>query len=311
MFIADRRQFLLAGAAAACGIATPLSDALADDTPIPDGFRPLFDGKTLKGWHPTPRLLHPPYPGSPYTPISPDSKQYKAAAESLGKWEVKDGTIVAGQSILNRGAYLVSKEKFGNFELLVDVRPDWPIDTGFLVRGARTGKPGYQILMDHRPGGGIGGFYGNNLAGFHGLPFIIDAKHNKDGKIIGLQPGDPTAPNSEYTKEKRELLSYAADVEEFLEVWNFDEWNTFKVRCVGKYPRLTTWINGVKIAELDTATMSWPNFDKDAVLEILGERGHIALEVHGSNLRDPVGQQRWWPGAVCRWRNVMIKELQG
>jgi len=50
-----------------------------------------------------------------------------------------------------------------------------------------------------------------------------------------------------------------------------------------------------------------PNYQPDAVLAVLGRRGHIAFEVHDN---DPVlGQDRWAPSARCRWRNIRIKEL--
>jgi hypothetical protein len=61
------------------------------------------------------------------------------------------------------------------------------------------------------------------------------------------------------------------------------------------------------VAEIDLATMSHPHYDADAVLAILGPRGHIALEVHDN---DPVlGQSRWGIGASCRWRGIRIREL--
>ncbi|MFT4689806.1 MAG: hypothetical protein ACKVHO_21125 [Verrucomicrobiia bacterium] len=31
--------------------------------------------------------------------------------------------------------------------------------------------------------------------------------------------------------------------------------NNFKIRCIGKYPVITTWINGVKICQFNTGTL--------------------------------------------------------
>jgi hypothetical protein len=109
------------------------------------------------------------------------------------------------------------------------------------------------------------------------------------------------------TEAKRDRLSYAADVDDFLKVWRWDDWNELRIRCVGAMPVITTWINGVKIAELDTATLESPNYDADAVFEVLGDRGHIALEVHDND--SMFGEARWGVGAQCRWRNIRIKEL--
>ena len=50
-----------------------------------------------------------------------------------------------------------------------------------------------------------------------------------------------------------------------------------------------------------------PNYDADAGLDVLGPRGHLALEVHDN---DPeFGDSRWGPGARCRWRNGRIRPL--
>ena len=70
---------------------------------------------------------------------------------------------------------------------------------------------------------------------------------------------------------------------------------------------MTTWVNGVKICELDTASIRHPNYDRDAVAELLGREGHIALEVHDTDPR--LGKARWWPGAVCRWRRIRLRRL--
>ena len=74
-------------------------------------------------------------------------------------------------------------------------------------------------------------------------------------------------------------------------------------------PHLTTWINGEKIAELDTAKMKAPGWDPEAMLAKVGRTGHISLEVHSNGPGDALGKDRWAPGAVCRWRNIFIKPL--
>ena len=274
---------------------------------IEEGYQPLFDGKTLNGWHASHRFPTPLYPGGP----EPDknSDWFKNANKSKGRYIVENGELIGGQDPPGSGlgGYLVSDEKYGDFELLIDVKPDWPIDTGILVRTKETGSPGFQILVDHRKSGGIGGFYGNGLGGFHALPYNFDAKYDKDGNAIGLIPEKPETTLEPVTEVKRKMLAYAAPVEEFLNTWKWADWNTFKIRCEGKYPYLTTWINGVKICELDTEKIIFPNYNKDDIYNFLGREGHISLEIHDN---DPaLGKNRWWPGAVCRWRNIYLKKL--
>jgi hypothetical protein len=273
----------------------------ADDSP-PDGFRSLFDGKTLTGWKAMPRIQG--------GKAKKDSF-YEKSLKNRGKWTVRDGVLIGEQDPPGSGlgGYLVSDEAFGDFELLIDAKPDWSVDTGVLVRTTAGGNVGYQILIDHRRSGGIGGFYGNGLGNFHALAFTVDAVFDA-GKPVGLKAEDPRTSLIPVTEDKRRLLSYAATPEQFLKAWKFGEWNTFRIRCSGDLPHLTTWINGVKIAELDTDKTAIPNFDKKAVSERLGRRGHISLEVHSNGPNDRLGKDRWAPGAVCRWRHIYIKELR-
>jgi hypothetical protein len=270
-----------------------------------DKYQNLIQGDTLKGWHTSSRIPKPLYPGGPQP--DPNKEGYQRALTSTGKWFVQNGVIIGGQDKEGLGSYLVTDEKFGDFELLIDVKPDWPVDTGILLRAGTDGSPGYQVLLDYRKSGGIGGFYGNGLAGFHALPYHFDARYDADGKPVGLIAETPATTIEKITDAKIGLLNYAAPVEEFLKVWKWDDWNTFRIRCEGKHPYLTTWINGLKICELDTAKISWPHYDKEAIANFLGREGHLSLEVHDN---DPgLGKNRWKPGAVTRWRNILIRNL--
>lgn len=277
-----RRGFLEAGCASLAAVG-----ALGQEPTRKDGFRSLFDGVSLKGWKRSPRSL---------------------AQPSLGIWTVQDGFISGGQDPPGSGigSYLVSEETFGDFELMIDARPDWPADTGVLVRTNAQGNIGYQVLLDHRPHGGIGGYYGNGLGSWHAWDYGFTAEKDAQGNLVRLIPGPAAEPaKGNFTVP----LDYAAPVEEFLKVWKPGGWNTFRIRCVGELPHLTTWINGTRIAELDTAKMKAPKWDPKDVFEKYGRSGHIALEVHSNGANDALGKDRWAPGAVCRWRNIYVKTL--
>ena len=276
----------------------------------PKGFRSLFDGQTLNGWKARARLPVPQYPDAPFK-WRLEGEALAAAKKNTGRWTIDEGAIVGGQEPpgSGKGAYLVSEETFGDFELIMDMQPDWKTDSGFLVRTLPGGSPGMQVLVDHRPQGGIGGFYGNGVAGVHGMPFAIDAEYDKKGNPIRMLAANPDADRVELNQKTRAILKYAADVDDFLKIWKFGEWNTIRVRCVGRIPTLTTWVNGVKIAVLDMNAVEWKNYDPEACARLLGRKGHISLEVHDSHSRDWLGTNRWWPGAVVRWKNIFIREL--
>jgi hypothetical protein len=267
----------------------------------------LFDGQTLAGWHAVPRLPGAPRPGGNGAGARSDA--IRSAEEHPAKWSVVDGAIVGEQDPPGSGygGYLLTDATYADFVLHIDAKPDWPADTGVLVRTTARGSQGFQILLDHRRSGGIGGFYGNGIGNFRAMPYTFDAERDADGTPIRLIADDPRT--SIRPAGSGVPLSYAAPIEEFLNVWKWGDWNTFTIRCTGKYPLLTTWVNGLKVCELDTAAIQSPSYDKDRVAELLGRAGHIALEVHNN---DPtLGKERWWPGAKCRWTNIHVELLTG
>ncbi len=280
--------------------------------PDDEAFVPLFDGVSLAGWHTAPRIYGSVYPGGPSVLEHFDNLGLQRPVEPEkhpARWKVKDGVLIGEQDAPGSGygGYLVSDQAFGDFELKLEMRPDWPADTGVMLRRQRDSWEGFQVLVDHRPSGGIGGFFGNGLASFSAVPFAIDVVRDDAGRPTGLVADNPATSVEPVTEEKRARLSYAADVDDFLNVWRWNGWNELRIRCVGAMPVITTWINGLKIAELETATLQSPDYDADAVYEVLGDSGHIALEVHDNDAM--FGEARWGVGARCRWRNIRIKEL--
>lgn len=281
---------------------------------VEPGFVALFNGDDLTGWVSRPRNYGIAYPGGPsvlevFTVFPRDYNE--RANEHPAVWTVEDGAIVGRQDSPGSGwgGYLVSEATYGDFELRLEMKPDWPADTGVMIRRRLDTWEGLQVLVDHRQSGSIGGFYGNGLAGFHGVPFALAALLDDAGSAIGLTIDDPETSVEPVLPEKVDMLSYAGRAEDFLAAWRWDDWNDLTIRCEGALPRVTTWVNDVKVAEIDLATLTAENYDPAAVGEFLGVRGHIAFEVHDN---DPMmGADRWAPGAACRWRNVRIKELGG
>lgn len=282
-------------------------------TPDERGFVPLFNGADLSGWFTTPRTYDEMWPGGPsvheaYPGVFPLDYNERAR-EHPATWTVEDGAIVGRQDSPGSGwgGYLVSDRKYGDFELELEANPDWPADTGIMVRKQAGSFHGIQILLDHRQSGSIGGFYGNGISGFHAVPFALDVVRDEDGNPVALREDDTATSVEPINPGKRALLSYAGSVQDFLDSWTFGGWNHFRIRVVGAQPTVTVWINDVKTAEIDLATLEFPNYDADAVAATLGRAGHIAFEVHDND--SMLGAGRWGVGAACRWRNVRIQEL--
>lgn len=276
------------------------------------GFESLFDGRTLNGWRAIPRRYGTLYPGGPHVldVLSELPRDYQERADAQpAAWEVEDGAIVGHQEPEGSGygGYLISERTFGDFELRLEAKPDWPADTGIMLRRRPDTWEGLQVLLDHRQSGSIGGFYGNGIGGFHAVPFALDARRDAAGTAIGLREDDPATSVEPFSEAKRELLTRATGIEDFLASWRWGDWNDFRIVCVGAVPTVTVWINDLLVAEIDLATLEAPDYDAANVASVLGDRGHLAFEVHDN---DPIlGVDRWAPAARCRWRNVRIKEL--
>lgn len=280
-----------------------------------DGFRSLFNGVNLDGWFSTPRTYGEPVGNIPATQAveaSAYTTEYNQnASKHPAAWTVEDGVIVGRQDAPGSGwgGYLQTKEKFADFELVLEAKPDWPADTGILFRKRAHTVDGIQVLLDYRQSGSIGGFYGNGIGGFHAVPFALDAVYDGSGRPVALREDDPTTSVEPFKQSKRDMLTQAADVGEFLRAWRFDDWNEFRIRVVGAQPTINVWINGTPIAAIDMKSLVAPGYQADDVAAFLGREGHIAFEVHDN---DPgLKEGRWGRNAACRWRNIRINDLGG
>ena len=237
-----------------------------------DGWIELFDGKTLKGWHKNPQ---------------------KIGHGTGGIWRAENGTITGEQDPpgSGNGGILLTDRKFGDFEVMIDMKPDWGVCSGFFLRSNDKGQC-IQMMVDYHDNGNVGHIYGEGTGGYNTRPFDIDGIYDDNKKLIALKtnPAKTTPPKA-----------YTISGKEFVKIWKVGDWNTAKVRVVGNPPKITTWINGVKVNEFDGNTFNGKGYDKKKLVETLGDKGSIAVQVHGG---------KGWPnGAKCRWRNIRIKEL--
>src|SRR4051812_450558 len=105
-------------------------------------FTPLFDGSTLAGWTAIPRIYGRRYPGGPdvLEVITSCPADYNGNAEAHpAAWTVENGEIVGRQQPPGSGygGYLRTDQAFGDVELRFEANPDWPADTGVMVRRCR------------------------------------------------------------------------------------------------------------------------------------------------------------------------------
>jgi hypothetical protein len=230
---------------------------------IPEGFTPLFNGKDLSGWHASKTARHG---------IQPD-------------YHVAHGMILGTQRPLGSGGLLITDRKYRNFELYMEVKPDWGNDSGIFFRTTETGAA-YQITMDYLPGGSMG-----RLIGEGGIQFGAGRGTGASAAAATSAASTPTSTGATATGATGGGRAQAPDPG--MTAWKREDWNIVRVRVAGDVPHATVWINDQQISDAsDTG-----NHALNGMVE-----GPIAIQIHG-------GAVRWQPGGFWRWRNLAIKEL--
>jgi hypothetical protein len=199
--------FARAGAAAASPAAT---NAASPSTP----WTPLFDGRSLAGWKPSPK--------------SPHSKASKNT--TAGNWRVEDGLIVGTQDTPNNGGLLLTEAEFGDVEIALETKNDFGMDSGIFTRCTLDGRA-YQCLIDYYENGTIGGILGERIWNVRG---VRNYSFGATPDVITLNENSQPCP----------VLPEAWPF-----FWRAGEWNDVRVRIVGDPPTITTWVNGVQILQ--------------------------------------------------------------
>ena len=169
----------------ACLLTLPLSA----DTP-PEGFRALFNGKDLSGWH----GLNP-HQGLKLTGEKKAADLTKQRADFPLHWRVENGELVNAGT----GPYATTDEEFGDIELRIEYKTVAKADSGIYLRG----NPQVQIWdlnqvfdqkkPDRKPHLGSGGLF-NNTPGTPGRdPLVIADKPFGEWNTFRIvQQGDDT-----------------------------------------------------------------------------------------------------------------------
>jgi hypothetical protein len=258
---------------------------------VPAGFVPIFNGHNLTGWHVSPDNHHG---------VTPD-------------FRVVNGAIVGAQSPFGDGGILLTDRSYRNFELYLEVRPDYGCDSGIFFRSTESGHA-YQITMDYLPGGsmgrlitetinGVGGTDRAAILAMKGLPpsaTPAGASTGAPGGGRGAAPaGAPAAGGRAGGPARTPVVAgiplgmTAPNGEDpWMKVWKREAWNTVRVRVEGDIPHVTVWIND----QVVTDTQEKTNRAEGGVVS-----GPIAIQIHGGN--------RWVQAGFWRWRNLGIKEL--
>ncbi len=137
----------------------PLTALQAAEPTPPEGFRAIFNGKDLTGWH----GLNP-HRSAKLTGDKLEANLKQQRDEFAEHWRVENGELVND----GHGPYATSDEEFGDIEFLLEYRTVPKADSGIYLRGT----PQVQIwdssqVFDpkkptRRPHLGSGGLFNNN-----------------------------------------------------------------------------------------------------------------------------------------------------
>jgi hypothetical protein len=154
---------------------------------IPEGFTPIFNERDTTGWH-----------------VSEVNHHGNTRA-----WTVKDGVLLVTQDKPGNGGILLTDRQYKNFEISLEINPDWGCDGGLFLRSNEKGQA-YQVMIDYLEGGLVGGIYGEGLQGVR--------------------------PDNSRARDWRKH-------------WKKDNWNHLRARITGDVPHIQVWLNGEQIVD--------------------------------------------------------------
>ncbi|MGQ9632673.1 MAG: 3-keto-disaccharide hydrolase [Bryobacteraceae bacterium] len=114
---------------------------------IPPGFTNITPGPGLQGWHRSMTVSH----------------------GNTEAWKVENGVVSGTQDREGNGGIILTDRKYKNFEVYLEMNPDFGCDSGLFLRSNERGQA-YQVMLDYLEGGNMGGIYGEGLKGVRGAP---------------------------------------------------------------------------------------------------------------------------------------------
>jgi hypothetical protein len=205
------------------------------------GFKSIFDGRTLQGWHASAQTGH----------------SHASGNKSGGRWVVEHGAIVGSQDVPGNGGIFLTDEQFGDFEVVLEMNNDFGPDSGLFLRCDEQGTC-YQAMIDYHGGGNLMGLYGEGRLG--AKPSVRNFSFLDRPDHIALVTENKGAPVP---------VAFPMKMEDWPKFWKHGQWNELRARIVGNPPHITTWIKDVKF-------MDWTETEKRHP-----DKGSIGLQVHG------------------------------
>jgi hypothetical protein len=178
-----------------------------------EGWKDLFDGKTLNGW----KVLNQDW-------TNPDSKP---------DFYVENGMIVCNTVMGNEGGYLVTEQPYSDFILELDVKIDTSLNSGIQCRGRLWEKDTSSVYL-------AGDLNGTKH----------DSKWRAGeawGYQIEVDPSPRAWSGGLYEPCNRGWLVTLKNNEPARKAFRPTEWNHFKIMMKGD--RIQSWVNDVPVVD--------------------------------------------------------------
>jgi formylglycine-generating enzyme len=196
---------------------------------LPEGFKSIFNGKDLKGWH-----------------ISRTTHQ-----GTTPNFYVENGVMVVTQQPYGQGGVLLTDKKYKNFELYIEVKIDSFTNGGIFIRSTESGVA-YQIELDEIAKS-TGSLYGERMSVSKSMKAEKLSEVWKPGEwnafrlcmtgdiphltlwINGVEMWDVTQPKNDFINEATEGM-----------IGLQSHWTALYSSTAGRWEGLVSWAPGAK-----------------------------------------------------------------
>jgi hypothetical protein len=277
---------------------SPCSASAQPDTIVApadaDGFRPLFDGKTLKGWWENCQTTH----------SSQD-------AANGGFWiaDSVNGAIYSQQAGNFAGSVLMTNKSYEHYELIFDFWPTFGNDAGVFNRvvpsGSTAGRT-FQTGIDYKEGSSIGGAYGEG--GYGGSPAFNHDPYKFSSTTVrtSMTIDNWTTFTAARNPESFGCPTTGCTAAHWTTVFDTGGWNQMRVKFYGGLTSATrtkmqAWLRRVSNPP-GTGPDRWvPTYDSSQA--VVTPANPIGLQIHGgSGYWSQAGKGTWY-------RNIKIRPL--
>ncbi|HKP96208.1 MAG TPA: family 16 glycoside hydrolase [Fibrobacteria bacterium] len=267
--------------------ANPGTDTLAY-APDTAGFSFLFDGTSTKGWWESCQSTHS-----------------NADKTQGGIWIVDPTTksLYSTQKAGGAGSLFMTNQKFGNYELILDVWPDFNNDAGVFNRSTPTGAA-YQTTIDYIKNSSVGGSFGEGIKerGTTGSSWNTDPyKFGANENSIEVQADNSwTVITKNNNPGNFGCAATGCIYTDWPKVWDPNGWNQMRIKVFSGLTATTNTHMQVWMRDLRAPNKPWVPF-LDQIKNVTLPPNHIGLQVHGGS-----GS---WGGGGNWYRNIKWQPL--